>query len=441
MKSWHLKRRTFLRAAGVSVALPLLESMSVAAEAKKDAPARLCYVFFPFGVPMPPESHADRQKHGWFPVGEGRDFQFTGTHESLTPLRDQLTYFGGLSHPLGRRVPGHKAGDVYLTGADISGSAYRQSVSVDQIAAMEVGEQTRLSSLVLSTSGGVNRPYRSYTLSYDRDGRPVPAEHKPQEIFRRLFGAESTDSLKKRRNQFLNHASILDAIGEEARDLNRRLGSHDRQKMEEYLASVRDVEKRVQRADQWLKIPKPKVDPAGVNLDVGPDGPKDFIRSMYDLITLAFQADTTRVSTYQTASEEGNSIATNFPHAAGIQKSAHAVSHQRTDYEQWSTYSKFLVDQHAYFLERLKSIQEGEGSLLDNTMVLYGCCTSQTHVSRNYPLVLAGGGNLGINHGRYLKFDENKVPMSNLFVTMLDKMNVPVERFKDSNSDLSDLLS
>jgi hypothetical protein len=156
---------------------------------------------------------------------------------------------------------------------------------------------------------------------------------------------------------------------------------------------------------------------------------------------LAFQADTTRVSTYQTASEEGNSIATNFPHAAGIQKSAHAVSHQRTDYEQWSTYSKFLVDQHAYFLERLKSIQEGEGSLLDNTMVLYGCCTSQTHVSRNYPLVLAGGGNLGINHGRYLKFDENKVPMSNLFVTMLDKMNVPVERFKDSNSDLSDLLS
>lgn len=440
MKSWHLDRRTFLRGTGVSVALPMLEGMSLAAKAKAPTP-RMCCVFFPFGVPMPPDDHADRQKYGWFPVGEGRDFQFTGTHESLMPLREQLTYFGGLSHPLGRRVPGHKAGDVYLTGADISGSAYRQSISVDQVAANVVGEKTRLSSLVLSSAGGVNRPYRSYSLSYDRDGRPIPAEHKPREIFRRLFGEESNDSLRKKRNQLLNHASILDAIGEEALSLNRRLGSRDRRKMDEYLSSVRDVEKRVQRAEQWLKVPKPEVDPAGINLDVGPDGPRDFIRSMYDLIVLSFQTDTTRISTYQTASEEGNGPAANYPHAAGIPKTAHAVSHARTDYQQWSTYSKFLTEQHAYFLERLKSVQEGDATLLDNTMVLYGCCTSQTHVSRNYPLVLAGGGNLGLKHGRFLKYDETKVPLSNLFVTMLDRMQVPVEHFKDSRNDLSDILA
>ena len=440
MKSWHIKRRTFLRGAGVSLALPWLEGMSWAAETRTPTP-RLACVFFPFGVPMPPDGHKDRQKYGWFPVGEGKDFQFTGTHESLKPFRKQLTYFGGLSHPLGRRVPGHKAGDVYLTGADISGSAYRQSVSVDQIAAMAIGEKTRLSSLTLSASGGVNRPYRSYTLSYDRDGRPIPAEHKPREIFLRLFGKESNASVTKKRNQLLNQGSILDAVREEARSLNRRLGTRDRKKLDEYLSSVRNVEKRVKRSEQWLKIPKPKVDPAGVNLDVGPDGPKDFLRSMYDLMFLAFQTDTTRVSTYQTAAEANECVASNFPHAVGITKTAHKVSHARTDYQQWSKYNKFLTEQHAYFLKRLSDAREGDASLLDNTMVLYGCCTSRTHVSRNYPLVLAGGGNLGLKHGRFLKFDEDKVPMSNLFVTMLDRMKVPVKRFKDSNNDMGALLT
>jgi hypothetical protein len=434
-KTWHLDRRTFLRGTGAALALPWLEGMSWA-KAKAARKPRMCFVFFPYGVPMPPEDHPDRAKFGWFPTGTGKEFEFTEAHKSLEPFRNQLSYFGGLSHPLGRRVPGHKAGDVYLTGADISGSAYRQSISVDQVAADAVGQQTRFSSLSLSAGGGVNRPYRSYTLSYDRDGRPVPSQHNPKEIFRRLFGTEGGD----RRTQLANQASVLDTILGEAKSLNRRLGRRDQQKLDEYLTSVREVEQRVERAQDWLDIPKPIVDPGTINLDAGPEGPKDFIRVMFDLLTLAFQTDSTRVATYQMASEDGSDVAVNFPAAVGISKNAHSVSHARTDYEQWSRYNSFLMDQYAYFLNRLNAIEEDEGSLLDSTMTMIGCCTSRTHLSRNYPLILAGGNKLGLNHGHYRQYDENKTPLSNLFVTLLDRMGTHAESFKDSNGGLSELI-
>lgn len=434
-KSWQINRRAVLRGVGASMALPWLEGMAWSAENVQMTP-RMCFSFFHYGVPMPPDDHPLRQQYGWFPVGEGRDFEFTGTHDSLKPFREKLTYFGGLSHPLGRRVPGHKAGDVYLTGADISGSAYRQSVSVDQIAANAIGDQTRFSSLVMSSAGGINRPYRSATLSYDRDGRPIPAQNRPAEIFRRLFGKEKGD----RRRLLGNQASVLDAIREEAASLNRRLGRRDQQKMDEYLNAVREVEQRIGRSQQWLDIPKPMADAKSLNLEVDASVPKDYIRAMFDLITLSFQTDSTRVATYQIAGENGTGPELLFPAAVDLSKSAHAISHARTDYKQWSTYSQFLTEQYAHFLTRLDSIEEGDHTLLDTTMCMYGSCTSQTHVSRNYPLVLAGGGDLGLKHGRFLKFDENKVPLSNLFVTMLDRMQVPVEGFKDSNNDLSDLL-
>lgn len=438
MKSWNIQRRTFLRGLGVSMALPWLEGMSWAADAKPAKP-RMCFNYFHYGVPMPADDHPDRQTYGWFPTGEGKNFQFTGTHQSLEPFRNKLTYFGGLSHPLGRRVPGHKGGDVYLTGADISGSAYRQSISVDQVAALAVGQKTRYSSLVFSSAGGVNRPYRSATLSYDRDGRPIPSEHRPKEIFQRLFGVETGVTRKKRRAALESHGSILDAIKDEAASLNNRLGTRDQQKMDEYLSSVRDVEQRVERAQDWLDVQKPHVDPNSVNVEAAPEDAKEFLRSKYDLLALAFQTDSTRVATYQTAGENGDGPEANFPLAAGINKTGHAVSHQRTEYAQWSAYNQFLVEQHAYFLDRLDSIQEGDGTLLDNTMVLYGCCTSLTHLTRNYPLVLAGGGALGFKHGHYRKYNED-VPLANLFVTMLNRMDVPTESFKDSTGELSDLV-
>jgi hypothetical protein len=206
---------------------------------------------------------------------------------------------------------------------------------------------------------------------------------------------------------------------------------------------VREVEKRVDRAQDWLDIPKPKVDPDSLALNSDPSEPKEFLRVMYDLIVLAFQTDSTRVATYQVASEEGNDNAATFPHAAGINKTSHAVSHAKTDYEQWSTSNRFLVEQFAYFISRLDSLEDSAngGTLLDNTMTMFGCCTSNTHVSRNYPLVMVGGNKLGFQHGHYRQYDENEVPLSNLFVTMLDRMGTGATRFKDSKEALTDIVA
>lgn len=439
MKSWHLSRRTFLRSTGVCIALPWLEGMSHAAPADTIKP-RLCFAYFHYGVSMPPDDHVDRQRFGWFPVGEGKDYQFAESHSSLQPFRDKLTYFGGLSHPLGRRVGGHKAGDVFLTGADISGARYRQSVSVDQVAAMALGDETRFPSMVLSTSGGVNRPYKSHTLSYDRVGRPIPSLHKPQDIFERLFGVPSGQSKGQQRQAFQQKGSILDTVKDEAASLNRRLGKRDQQKMDEYLSSVREVEQGLARSKKWLDVAKPEIGIPATDFEISPESTKEYIRSKYDLLVLAFQTNSTRVATYQTASESEQGYEKQFPQGAGLNVTSHNISHQRTDYEQWSTYSRFLVEQHAWFLERLNSVEEGAGTLLDNTMVLYGSCTSQTHVASNYPLILAGGSNLGIKHGQYRKFGED-VPLSNLFLAMLHKMNVPVDSFKDSTEPMADILT
>ena len=438
MKSWHLTRRTFLRGTGVCIALPWLEGMSHAAPAEKIKP-RVCFTYFHYGVPMPPDDHPDRLKYGWFPVGEGKDYQATETLASLEPFRDKLTYLGGLSHPLGRRVGGHQAGDVFLTGADISGSLYRQSISVDQVASMAIGDDNRFPSMVLSTSGGVNRPYKSHTLSYDEVGRPIPSLHKPQDIFERLFGASSGQSKAQQRQAFRQKGSILDTVREEAASLNRRLGKRDQQKMDEYLSSVREVEKGLVRSKKWLDVAKPEVGVSAADFEISPESTKEYIRSKYDLMALAFQTNSTRVATYQTSSESEQGYEKQFPKAVGLNVTSHNISHERTDYQQWSTYSRFLVEQHAWFLDRLNSIEEGAGTLLDNTMVLYGCCTSETHVTRNYPLILAGGASLGIKHGQYRKFSED-VPLSNLFVTMLQKMDVRIDSFKDSTGPLNEVL-
>ena len=438
-KSWHLSRRTFLRGAGVSIALPWLEGMSQAAPAEKIKP-RVCFAYFHYGVPMPPDDHPDRLKYGWFPTGEGKGYQATETLSSLEPFREKLTYLGGLSHPLGRRVGGHPAGDIFLTGADISGSLYRQSISVDQVAAAAIGDANRFPSMVLSTSGGVNRPYKSHTLSYDEVGRPIPSLHKPQDIFERLFGASSGQSKAQQRQAFKQKGSILDTVRDEAASLNSRLGKRDQQKMDEYLSSVREVEKGLVRSEKWLDVAKPEVSASAADFEINPESTTEFIRSKYELMALAFQTNSTRVATYQTSSESEQGYEKQFPKAIGMSLTSHNISHERTDYEQWSAYSRFLAEQHAWFLDRLNSIDEGAGTLLDNTMVLYGCCTSETHVTRNYPLILAGGSNLGFRHGQYRKFSDD-IPLSNLFVTMLQKMDVPVDSFQDSTGPMNEILA
>jgi hypothetical protein len=441
--SWHLDRRTVLRGAGAALALPLLEAMTGHSNgvAQEDLPRRMCGVYFPFGVSLPPEDH-ELSDWNWFPTGEGKDFRFTNTLSSLEPLRENVTVLGGLSHPEGRRIGGHDTGDIFLTGAKLAGSRYTNSISLDQHIADHVGDQTRFRSLTLSSDGGVGEPTRSTTLSFSGKGRPIPALSKPQQIYDRLFG-EGDGEVKLQRRRLQSSGTMLDLVLEHSKSLKRRLGKQDVQKFDEYLASVRAIEQRVERSQRWLDIPKPSVDPKSLELASSPQGPEDYIRTMYDLMFLAFQTDTTRVATYMLGQVAGaTTVANTFPACLGLSGNWHGLAHgagKAKGYENLGRFDQFLAKQLSYFLTRLKETPEGSGNLLDRTLVFYGSSNSKTHNNTNYPLVLAGGNGLGMKHGQYLRFGP-ETPLSNVFVTMLDKLGVPSEKFADSTSDMSELV-
>ncbi len=444
-KSWHLNRRTFLRGAGAALALPMLDCMgaSAAKSAATELPRRMCAVYFPFGVSLPKEGSEDA-KWNWFPRGEGKDFQFTNTLQPLAPVKDDVTVIGGLSHPTGWKMGGHDTGDIFLTAAAFQGSRYQNSVSIDQLAAAAMGHQTRFPSLTLSSDGGVGEPTRSTTLSFSRRGRPIPAMANPQQIFERLFGQGGAGSAGDRRTRLQNTESMLDSVLADARSLKGKLGTQDRKKFDEYLASVRAIEQRVARSQRWLDIPKPKVDASSIALESTQDDPKEYIRTMYDLMFLSFQTDSTRIATYMIGQVAGaTSIANAFPACLGLAGNWHGLAHgagKKGGAEKLGRFDQFLVEQLAYFLDRLKNTSEGDGNLLDRTMVLYGSSNSRTHNNHNYPLVLAGGRKLGFKHGQYVKHRE-QFPLSNLFVTMLQRMNLPVEQFADSTGEMTELLT
>ncbi len=432
MTSWHLNRRTVLKSAGVCIALPWLECMAAdeAAEPKK----RFFGGYFAYGVPMPSDDAPDRLENGWFPLGVGRDYQAPAMHECIMPLKDKVTFLSGLSHPSMRTTSAHKGADYFLTGANILKTYDKQSISIDQYVAQAIGHDTRFQSLVMSSFGGVNRPYRSSTLSFDRSGRPIPALNKPAEIFRRMFG-EVTQSEK---NALASRGSIIDEVLSEARDLNRRLGANDRRKMDEYLTSVREVERMTERAKRWQNTPKPKVDARNLDLDANTTTPREYLTVMYDLMTLAFQTDSTRVATFQTACEEAGPT-DSFPSAIGLRHSSHKLSHEKKNYAEVAQYITFLNEMHANFLAKLDSIQEGNGTLLDNTLCFYGCATSKTHQAINYPIILSGGKNLGFQHGSHLHYG-NHVPLSNLFVTIANQLGRATQQFADSTADITEVL-
>ena len=431
-KSWHLNRRTVLKSAGVCLSLPWLECMAVE---QKDRPKQRFFAgYFAYGVPMPADGAADRMEHGWFPVGTGRDYQAPVMHESFMPLRDKITYLSGLSHPAMRSTSAHKGADYFLTGANILKTYDKQSVSIDQYLARSLGQDTRFQSLVMSSLGGINRPYRSSTLSFDRSGRPIPAQNKPAEIFRRMFGAV-TDSEK---NALASRGSIIDEVLGEAKDLNRRLGANDRRKMSEYLASVREVERMTERSKLWQATPKPKVDASRLELAANPATPREYLTVMYDLLALAFQTDTTRVATFQTACEEAGPT-DGFPSAIGISNSSHNLSHEKKNYAKVAQYITFLNEMYANFIKKLDSIQEGNGTVLDSTLCFYGCATSKTHKAINYPIILSGGQNMGFKHGSHLRYKDN-IPLSNLFLTFANQLAGPTERFSDSTSDITEVV-
>ena len=440
-KSWHLDRRTFLvGTAGVSLSLPLLECMGDEAT-QHSRPKRMCAVYFPYGA-MTPRKDSPEKDWGWMPQGEGREYKLNKSLQCLEPFRKQLSFLKGLSHFNGRRMGGHDTADIWLTGAQFKGGTFRNSVSIDQIAAQHFGDATRFSSLTMSTDGGVGEATRSSTLAFGRLGTPIPAQNRPRLVFNRFFGVNS-ESADRQRKELENSGSMLDSLLEHSKTVRKKLGKKDLQKFDEYLDSVRSVEKRVDRSQRWLDIPKPKVDATDLHLDSDHNSPEEYIRTMYDLILLAFQTDSTRVATYQIGNMNGaTSIAGQFPQLLGFGKKIHALAHgwnKKGGGEALGKWDQYLAEQLARFLDRLKTTQEGDGNLLDHTMVLYGSSNSTTHNNNEYPLLLAGGNQLGLKHGRLHNFSKD-IPLTNLHVTMLNRLGVPTESFVDSTGELTDLI-
>ena len=459
-----IDRRRFLRGAGVALALPLFETFSSkASSASSPAKKRFATFYLPDGVPMPLKEDPAFQEWSWFPHGVGSDFQLTRCLEPLEPLRQELTVLSGLSHPAARNVHGHSNADQFLTGAATGGAGeYQNSISLDQLYAESVGEQTRFSSLVLSTDGGTGTPRGAHTLSFNRSGRAIPAEHRPKRVFDQLFAKSSDDAARK----LALSKSALDDLLEDARSLQRQLSGNDQEALEEYLQSVRETEVKVEKAKRWLDIPfaRPNVD--HLELDVTPEDPRNYLQTMYDLIYLAFKTDSTRVATYQLGRENGVGISDYLGRAVGF-KLTHQLSHQTKEpdgFKNFGTYCRFITEELARFASRLKSTPEpgGEGNMLDHSLLLWGSASSAFHLSRNYPLLLLGGGSMGYQHGQYLKYgrgnEENQatsgistdagwrgkmnyeeLPLGNLYLTMLQKFGVEATSFAGSAETLSEV--
>jgi hypothetical protein len=282
------------------------------------------------------------------------------------------------------------------------------------------------------------------TLSHRGPGRPIPSMHKPQEIFSRLFEPYSGNSVEQVRAGLKREASILDLMMDQSKSLKSRLGTEDQAKMEEYLDSIRTLEQRVERTSEWTHKPLPKVDTKGLNLEVSHKDPQEYIRCMYDLIYLAFQTDSTRFATLMLESESSQSSEMwNYAtFALGYKGATHDIAHKRPQIfsGQWD---KWRAEQHAYFLKRLRDTKEGDGNMLDRTVVLWGSAhPHDLHSTKNYPLHLAGGNKLGIKHGNLHDFSgDKKVPMANLFVSMLNAVDVPTAKFADSTAAMSEIAS
>lgn len=460
-----IDRRRFLRGGGIALALPvfgsLLNTMTFGEEAKTN-PKRLGCFYFPDGVPMPLPEDPAYQEWAWFPHGGGREFTFTRCMEPLESIKNELTVLSGFSHPKSRSVHGHNNGDQFLTAAATGNGdkEYENTISLDQVYAQHVGDQTRFTSLVMSTDGGTGTARGTHTISFDRHGRPIPAEHRPKQIFDQLFVKNDADSARK----LAQSRSALDEMLDDARRLRETLSAADRRRLDEYLDSVRQAEINVEKAKRWLDAPLPSVDGNALNLELTTDEPREYLRTMFELIYLAFKTDSTRVATYQIGRENGIGRSDHLARAVGFNL-AHQLSHETKNPNGWKNfgiYCRFLNEEYGRFISRLRDTPEpaGSGSMLDNTLLLYGSASSAFHLSRNYPLLLAGGKHLGFQHGQYLNHaglnfqggpwlgarepwqDEAKgedQPLSNLYLTMLQRLGVSTDSFADSTGIITNI--
>lgn len=446
-RTTKIDRRTVLRGAGALISLPFLEAMASAATSKNSSqPPRMIFMYLPFGANIA----------SWNPKTTGKDYEISPTLKPLAPFRQQMSILSGLQHIRGQDG-GHRGVDLWLTGANLRGptSDYTNTQSIDQLAAEHIG-QTYFNSLVLSAKAGVGNPYCSHTLSFNRLGAPVPAQSEPAEIFARLFPAHSQTSRKDIVNRFQRNRSILDMALEEASSLKRKLGSQDQTRLDEYLDSVRSVEKRIQIKQEIVSRP-PTPLPDGVKAPPPNQMPDatTWTETMLDLIILALQTDLTRVATFATGIDDPHNggLPVEWPEfqevfkMAGSAKDRHGVAHcakscGKKGVDGTAAQTKmdtFWTARFAYLLERLKGISVEDGSLLDHTMAMYGSSQSVTHSMTNMPIVLAGGSKLGLKHGQHLAYRPGEVPLSNLFLTMLQCGGINVDAFGESTGTLNGL--
>ena len=450
----HTGRRTFLRGTGLALALPWLESFGSYPTKSVNTPKRFVSIYHPDGVGVPLKKDPAWMDWSWFPHGGEKDFEFTKVLDVLEPLRSDITVYSGLSHPAVRRVHGHSNADQYLTGADTKGHGpYKNSISLDQVYAEFIGENTRHSSLVMSTNGGIGGPRGAQTQSFNREGRPIPAMNKPKQIFDMLFVAKDKNASEK----LARSKSALDLLMEDTRSLGRKLSRNDRDTLQQYLDSVRDTEVKLSKAEQWLDAPIPEVDSSGLHLEAGPSEARQYFQTMYDLIYLAFLSDSTRIATFQLGRENGGGPHDMLSKAVDL-GGAHRLTHAVKDKDGWrnlGTYNRYQAEEFGRFVSKLKNTKEpkGEGNMLDNTFAMHGSASSSFHLSRNYPIISAGGKNLGFSNGRYLNYvgfredgslpgagvtsdagwrsqvKEEEPPLAKLFVSILQRLGVGTDSF------------
>jgi hypothetical protein len=428
-----IPRRAVLKGiAGATLALPVLEAMGK--EVIEQPTRRFCALYTGNGMSLPKSDHGI-DEWSWFPTAsKDGQFVFGKSTEPLSPYRRQLSFLGGLYHENGTKADPHVCSDMWLTGAPLHDPQRRtyNSVALDQVVAKHTKQYCRQPSLVLSIDAGTGFLSRTGTISYTLEGKPIPAENNPRRIFDRLF-REDRVSLETRRAKLKRRIKLVDAVLENARRLNKELSRSDREKMDQYLTSLNEVESRLIASEKWIDIPLKKQDHSHLNLDVtSEDDPQKYYQTMFDLIVLAFDADITRSVAFMLNREDGMGISDTFPLKLGISQTHHSLSHAQDKEGQlaFSKYDLFLSKQIAYFFGRLEEYKDKDGSVLDNSIVLFGSGASTTHYPKNLPTLVAGGANMGLKHGTYWRQGDTR--MSNVFLSILHSMGIEEESFSDS---------
>lgn len=430
----HLSRRALLRGSGAALALPLLDAMIPAATAQPGVTPRLGAIYFPHGATM----------EKWTPSASGKNFEFTEILKPLEPFRDHINVVSGLALPLAYGTDASaganhtRSSAVFLSGAEPgTGAQASLGITMDQVAARYMGQDTPLPSLELgiedgslSCGAGLSCAYRN-TISWQSPTSPLPMENNPQIVFERLFGDGSTAEQRQSRRD--RSRSLLDSVMDEVGLLQRDLGAGDRLRLGEFLEDVREIERRIQLAGQQipedLEVPDA---PAGI--------PNDFeahIKLMMDLQVLAWQAEITRITTMMLAKEVSNAT---YPNS-GIRDPFHNLSHHsnnRENMDKFAVLNTYHVSMFAYLLEKLQSVPEADGTLLDHSLLLYGSGMSDgnQHNHDPLPMVLAGNAGGRLQGGRHLRAQNEKDPASNLLLGMLHVLDIPESRFGDSTGAL-----